>query len=235
MKRSLILFALLLCAGTANAQSIQSKACDRQEFVTPITRGGGYVKPCTFNKPVTAHALIVAPGVGTCVSGNCNPVTDSQGNVWQIAITCPYYGGVGLWYALDAKPGPTTVNFGTNAVWQAFIGEYPPSSGLDAATCNTYAGQNLDIAPGGSNDESWTWLETSQSGDLIIAWEESGVDLNSLYSPTPGFGFTLRGVQYGDFMFEDIWASGPGYYFPNMKWENAAAHWVMGAAAFKMQ
>jgi hypothetical protein len=233
MKRWLTFLLFAFCCQTAHAQAIQSKACARN---VGVSLGAGYVLPCTFDHQPIAGDLLVIPAIGICTVTCALPFTDSCGNTWQEAIVVPYYNGSTLWYALNAKPNCTpTINFITGGVWEAFLAEYPPATVLDSVSSNTYAGQNLDVAPGGSNDESWTWLETLQSGDLIIAWEFSGNDLNTLYAPTPGFGYTLLGAQYGDFMFESAWASGPGYYFPNVKWNNGGAHWTMGAAAFKMR
>jgi hypothetical protein len=60
---------------------IQVKACERSN---------GFVAPCTFDNPVPPHSLgIVVGGMG-CIAvpggtSNCNTISDSQGNVWQIA------------------------------------------------------------------------------------------------------------------------------------------------------
>jgi hypothetical protein len=231
MKRLIILSLFALYCQTSNAQAIQSKACARN---VGVSLGAGYVLPCTFDKPLTIGSTFGYIAVGACTI-TCTPVSDTQGNKLTVALTVDYYNGSQLVYGLNAKGGPDTIDFVPGGTWEAFLFEIPPSTGLDAVSSNTYAGQNLDNTPGQSSDESWTWLEISQSGDVIIAWGFSGNDLNTLYTPTPGFGYSLGSAQYGDFMFEDAWASGPGYYFPNVKWNNGGAHWTMGAAAFKMR
>lgn len=160
---------------------------------------------------------------------------DSQGNSWQLAVTVDFYNGSPLLYALDVKGGEDTVSFGQNGAWLAIITEYPPASGLDAATTNTYAQQNLDVVPGGSNDMGWAGpIETKESGELLIAWGFNGAIDPCCGVMQAGPGFTVRGIAEGGFMLEDSWTGGPGLYIASVHWPSYA-HWTLGIAAFRMK
>jgi hypothetical protein len=213
----------------------QFKACERGS--------NGFALPCQFDSPVTPGDLIVVVGWGGCnpllpFPGNCNAVSDTQGNAWKTAMIVPFFNGVPLWYALDAVGGTDTINFATNAVWMAIIAEYPPSSGLDDANYGTYALNNPNGDPnGGSSDWGLTMpVIASQQGDLLIAWNFNGAapSPDGPWKPTPGPNFTIRKYMYGSFMIEDSPAGVPGLYMASAQW-NTYAHWVMGVAAFKMK
>ena len=230
IKLSLLAFMLPLVTVQIHAQAIQHKACART-VAYPLA--AGYVVPCHFDNPIKQGDTLVQIALGTGL-----PSPDTLGNVWQTALNVPYFRDSSLFYVLDAKGGDDTVNFpaNVNPVWDAFIAEYPPSTGLDAVAFNTYVGPNLDQPVGGINDTGWTLpVETKESGEILIAWElHAAQPGTSPYVATPGPGFTLRDTAYGIFMFEDRWTEGPGLYIASVHW-NVYAVWTMGIAAFKMK
>jgi hypothetical protein len=208
-------------------QPLQVKAC----------LGNG--KPCKFDSPVTRGDLIVVVETGACIPGTipvCNTVSDSQGNKWQTASPgSSNDNGILLQYFLDAPGGPDTVLFATATGWQAIIAEYPPSTGLEAASFGTYTFQNLGGDPNeGSSDTVWaTPIVTSESCELLVSWGVSAAPLNGPWVPSPGPYFTVRTYEFGELALQDATTVTPGVYVSSMQW-NVYAHWNLGLAAFKM-
>jgi len=236
------LLVLLLLAGSilysqigptspTKIQPVQVKSCERGT--------NGAVLPCSFSNPVRQGDLIVVVAIGGCWL-NCNSVSDSQGNDWKIAVAVPNYNGMPLWYALNAKGGPDTINFAPNTGWVAIIAEYPPSAGLEEANYGTYSNQvTAGVQPGGSNDVEWTLpVETTESCELLISWTNLGSAdlahfLDAYHQPTAGPNFTIRASEYGWLGLEDATTTTPGLYIGTLSW-NTYAHWDLGVAAFKM-
>jgi hypothetical protein len=241
---AIIVFVLILFLnGCSNARSqtvahapiqpVQVKACE--------VAANWYTLPCTFDAPVTAGDLIVVVAGMGCFNYNCNSVSDSQGNVWKVAVVVPYWNGEPLWYALNAKGGTDTISFAPGTGQIAIVAEYPPAIALENANQGTYAFQYINGARSfsdGTSDIGYTLpVETSESCELLIAWGSSGSGqpgtIHGTHVPSAGPGFTVRESSYGAMGLEDMTTSAPGLYMGTMGW-NTYGHWLMGVAAFKM-
>ncbi len=198
--------------------------------------------PCQFDNPVTAGSLLISPGDGGCEDFSCRYVSDSQTNGWTFALS-------GLSYALNAKPGLTTVFFTSGTRWNN-IAEYPPSTGLEGVSSATYSDAGLTPAGVEIHDSAgWTGvhtpgqtglhpLETHEPCELLISWALAGQNFVGPVPVIAGPGFTMRTNNpfpnnSGSIAFEDATATVPGYQFASMRWRYPNA-WEERIAAFKM-
>lgn len=224
-KLPFLLLLLVISPATTDARAIQHKACS--------------VSPCTLDEPVTAGDLLVVVTQFACIpivgGGDCNTVSDVQGNTWKIAIVVPNSNGTPLYYAVNAKGGPDSIHFHG---WRAIVAEYPPSLGLDDSNWGQYGIQITHDEVGASNDVGWTMpVQTSYDDDLLIAWSAAGANQPNAF-PVSGPYFTVVDSADSTLALEDAVAGRPGLYMGTMSWDSPTggvyAHWTMGLAAFRM-
>jgi hypothetical protein len=123
-----------------------------EQIVTDTQNQGAPLAPFVLPNPVKAGSLLVftynswrAGGA----SGNITSITDTQGNIWQKAVSCEQFpqiaGGVitsHIWYAQNCNAGATTVTpvgDDSDLYWSAGIQEVSgiaPSGSLDTTGFN---------------------------------------------------------------------------------------------------
>jgi hypothetical protein len=221
MKRLLILF--LLTALSTSAQMIQVKACP------------GFSQPCAFEKPLTEGTLRFVVEVNTCTVLGCNTVSDSQNNIWKVAVIAPNYNGIALQYVIGGPAGGDTIFFTSGTGYVSIIGECKPVTVLDKVSTGTYSQDNAIFGEdpnGGSSTLNWTHpIYLEDSCELVIGYGFLG-SFGGPWVATAGPGFTMRAQTDGALALEDMVALTPGVVTASMTW-NAEAHWDMGSAAFK--
>src|SRR6267378_6493520 len=244
-----LLLTVLFCAGCyALAQSptppagwkpLQVKVCDR---TTPDW--SGWVLPCTFDNPTTQGSIRAVFAIYGCNAAGCNSVSDTQGNVYQLALAVPQYNGIPSWLAFNGQAGADTVNFAPGTGKYAIIAEYPCPSGACSVDDAAYASYvDAGLTPAGveiQDNVAWAGVhrlpldktlhpvETHESCELLLSWV-----LHGQGPIVAGPDSTLRADAYGILALEDSTTTIPGYYISSFSWRYPNA-WDMGNEGIKM-
>lgn len=141
----------------------------------------------SFSGNVTAGDLLVAVVAGTSANG-VNTPTDSQGNVWTLAVVAlvPEAPSNAMYFAVASATGPCTVtatitvDLSVNAI-NCIVAEYAgfTSVSVDVTNFNfAYSGTSLLVSTG---------FPTSQADELLVAYGYDSVDHTVAWTASDGF------------------------------------------------
>ena len=211
---------------TATATSSTSPAAIRF-LQSTVHMGEGSSLSSQFANSVRAGDLLV----GVFRAEGSASVRDNLGDSWTQAGDC---GAVSLWYAADARGGPTDVTVGSSSAGELrlALSEY---SG--AAQANPLMA--VSCAQGSSATVAVASNTIAPSGALAVAG--AGIGSNPI-TVTPGVignqAATLRAQESGSFgtiAFEDVTATAAGRQDATMTLKTAGGGWTAGVALFKPQ
>lgn len=140
---------------------IQSKSCNANTFTGN----------CAFDTNVTAHSLLIVGCEYYQYVSNSMQVLDNNSNVWSTAtIVAPTHGGdhiVGVYYALNANAGATTVTCRDNASGATYIQQSILEYGATASAAFDSASSSSSVAALAPSAGS---INTSLANEFVFAF-----------------------------------------------------------------